>query len=457
MDAEQQRIEDDLRGQIAGDVFCNDRYVQLYASDASIYEIAPRGVVRPRSVDDVIATVKYAVDQGLSLHARGSGTGLAGGALGRGLVIDFSKYMRHVVETGEDFVRIQSGVILDDLNRELAPQGRYIGPDPATNQVTTIGGMVAVNASGSHFPAVGDTRRHVKSLEVVLANGEVLEVGTHELLNTTGEIGVDRFVLGVDEICQRHAETIARGYPKSLVNSSGYRLQDLRDPDAFGKPLHLGRLFVGSEGTLGLVTAVTLGTLPVPGDVCSLLLFFDSLEKTAQAALEILPFRPSTCDLMDRRHLTLARELDPRYEFLVPQEAEAVLLVEFHGDSADEVQGKLAEVVAAVQDQVKLAFGSYVASDWLDHEFLWQLARHYTPTLYRLKGQTRPLPFVEDIAVPSEALHAFLPRAGYSEAGTSDGLALRARESRATAFSTFPGFGERRRHRQDGLARRPTL
>lgn len=410
MDAEQERIEDDLRGQIAGDVFCNDRFVQLYATDASIYEVAPRGVVRPRNVDDVLATVKYAAAQGIPLHARGSGTGLAGGALGRGLVIDFSKYMRHVVEVGDDQVRVEPGVVLDELNRTLLSTGRYVGPDPATHEVTTIGGMVGVNASGSHFPAVAATRQHVKSLQVVLADGEVLEIGTHELLNAKGDIGADRYVLGVDDICQRHAEAIAHGYPQSLVNSSGYRLDDLHDPEAFGKPLHLARLFVGSEGTLGLVTGVTLATLPLPRAVCSLLLFFDALDKAAEGALELSPLMPSACDLMDRRHLTLARELDPRYEFLVPQEAEAVLLVEFQGETVDDVQGKLAEVVEVVQGKAKLAFGSYIAVDGIDHEMLWQLARHYTPTLYRLRGQTRPLPFVEDMAVPPTALPSFLPR-----------------------------------------------
>src|SRR5690606_29791499 len=146
-------------------------------------------------------------------HARGAGTGLAGGALGRGIVVDLSRYMRHIVQTGDDFVRVEAGVVLDELNRALAPQGRYIGPDPATYQVTTIGGMVAVNASGSHFPAVGTTRRHVRSLEVVLADGEVVEVGSHDLFNAKGNIGIDRYVLGVDEICSRHADAIATGYP----------------------------------------------------------------------------------------------------------------------------------------------------------------------------------------------------------------------------------------------------
>ena len=410
MDAEQHRIEDDLRGQIVGEVHCDDLFVQLYASDASIYEIPPLGVVRPRGVDDVVATVRYAAAKGISLHARGSGSGLAGGALGRGLVIDFSRFMRKTLEINKDHVRVEAGVVLDELNRTLAPRGRYLGPDPATKQVTTIGGMVALDASGSHWPVVGSTRRHVQSLEVVLADGEVMEFGTHEVLNATGEIGVDRFVRAVDDICTRHAENIKNCYPQSLVNSSGYRLDDLHDPEAFGKPLHLARLFVGSEGTLGLITAVTLGTLPLPAEACSLLLFFDSLEKAALATLELLPLHPSACDLMDRRHLSLARELDPRYEFLIPQEAEAVLLVEFQGEAVAAVQGKLADTVALIQEKSQLAFGAYIAADWLDHELLWQLARHYTPTLYRLKGQTRPLPFVEDIAVPPQALPDFLPK-----------------------------------------------
>jgi FAD/FMN-containing dehydrogenase/Fe-S oxidoreductase len=411
MDVEQQRIEDDLRGQITGDVHCDDLFVELYASDASIYEIAPLGVVRPRGVDDVVATVRHAAARGISLHARGSGSGLAGGALGRGLVIDFSRFMRHTLEIGEDSVRVEPGVILDDLNRTLMPLGRFVGPDPATNQVTTIGGMVGVNASGSHWPVVGSMSRHVRSLEVVLANGEILEIGTHELLNAKGDIGVDRYVLGVNEICTRYAEEIQEFRPKSLVNSSGYRLDNLHEFDAFGKPLHLAQLFVGSEGTLGLVTAVTLGTLPIPPQACSMILFFDSLEKAVAATLELLPLKASACDLMDRRHLSLAREMDPRYEFLIPQESEAVLLVEYQGESTDEVQGKLADSAALIQEKHRIAFGSYIAADWLDHELLWQLARHYTPTLYRLKGQTRPLPFVEDIAIPPTELPNFLPRA----------------------------------------------
>src|SRR5690606_10036934 len=124
----------------------------------SIYEILPLGVVRPRSVDDVVATVRYAADRGISLHPRGSGSGLAGGALGKGLIVDFSRFMRRTVAVNEDSVRVEPGVMLEELNRMLTAHGRYLGPDPATASVTTIGGMVGVNASGSHWRAVGSMR-----------------------------------------------------------------------------------------------------------------------------------------------------------------------------------------------------------------------------------------------------------------------------------------------------------
>ncbi|TWU25662.1 anaerobic glycerol-3-phosphate dehydrogenase subunit C [Bythopirellula polymerisocia] len=411
MEVERQRIQEDLRGQIAGDVYCDDLYVQLYASDASIYEISPLGVVRPRNVEDVVATVKYAAANEIPLHARGSGSGLAGGALGRGLVVDFSRYLRKVLMVDEETVRVEAGIVLDDLNRHLASRGRYFGPDPATKQVTTIGSMVALDASGSHWPVVGSARRHVKSLQVVMADGDVKELGLHNIPLKEATTDEEQLAADLSAILENHQDAILKYHPKSCVNCSGYQLDNLHVPGFGGSQLNLAHLLVGSEGTLGLVTEATLSTLPLPEHVLSILLFFNSLDKAAHATLEMTSLGPSACDLMDRRHLSIARESDPRYEFLIPLEAEAVLLVEFQADSDDEIQERLAQTVTLIKDKLRLASGAYIAADKLDHDLLWQLARHYTPTLYRLKGLTRPLPFIEDIAVPPESLPDFLPRA----------------------------------------------
>ncbi|NOY43726.1 MAG: anaerobic glycerol-3-phosphate dehydrogenase subunit C [Planctomycetes bacterium] len=409
MDVEQQRIEEDLRGQIAGDVRCDDLFVQLYASDASIYELSPLGVVRPRTVDDVVATVRYAAENKISVHARGSGSGLAGESLGRGLIIDFSRYMRRIVDISDDTVRVQAGVILDHLNAKLAVHGRVFGPDPANSHVTTMGGTIAVDGSGSRWPVYGSARQHVESLEVVLSNGELAHFSTHDIPTSAGNsdrLNRNSLLTGLAKTLHRYDDSIRSCQPRSLVNRCGYRLDDLRQ----GNQIHLARLLAGSEGTLGLITEATVRTASLPDHRGSVLLFFESLEKAANAVQELHPLAPSACDLMDRRHLSLARESDPRYELLIPQAAEAVLLVEFQAEEAEQVKGQLKETVARLQETTKLASGSYIAEDHYDHQMLWQLARHFVPTLYRLKGSTRPIPIVEDIAVPPDTLPDFLPR-----------------------------------------------
>ena len=188
MDQERQRIEEDLRGLVAGDVRCDDLFVQLFASDASIYEIRPLGVVRPRTVADVVATVEYAASNGIPIHARGSGSGLAGGALGRGIIVDFSRFFRRLIAIDSDQACVQPGVVLDTLNAHLAPRGRMFGPDPALSQVTTMGGVLGVDAAGSHRQRYGSAHDHVRNLEVVLADGRVLRVGKHAVDGTAAQL-----------------------------------------------------------------------------------------------------------------------------------------------------------------------------------------------------------------------------------------------------------------------------
>ncbi len=403
MDAERQRIEEDLRGQISGAVRCDELFVSLYASDGSLFEMTPLGVVRPRTLDDVVATVKYAAENELALHPRGGGSGLAGGCLGKGLIVDFSRYMRRVTYQGDGLVTVQAGVVLNRLNSRLVEQGRVFGPDPANNEVTTIGSMVALDASGSRWARYGSVRNHVHTLQVVMATGDVVELASHELPQEGDTSLVGKLVTGVDEILSQHDAQIEQRMPHSLVNCAGYRLDDIREN---GK-LHLARLLTGSEGTLGLITAATVSTSPLPTHSNSVLLFFESIDNAARAVQEIRKLEPSACDMMDRRHLSLARESDPRYEFLIPQVAEAVLLVEFSGESIDEIRDLLNETINKLE-RAKLLSGSHLALDQIDHEMLWQLARRFVPTLYRLKGSTRPVPYVEDVAVPPDHLPEFL-------------------------------------------------
>jgi len=417
MDQERDRIQADLRGLLKGEVRCDDVGVQMYASDASIYELRPLGVVRPRGVADVVACVQYARAHDIPLHPRGAGSGLAGESLGPGLVLDFSHSMRRVIEIGEETVRVQPGVVLDSLNRALASRGRVFGPDPATSSVTTLGGMLGVDASGSRWLKYGSARRYVEGLQVVLADGSVVEAGRHPLPSDdlapegppangpgTASDRCTELVRTLGGLLTREAETIATAQTRALVNRSGYALAGAL---ADGQ-LDLARLLVGSEGTLALITEATLRTSPLPRHSGAALLMFERLEYAARAALEIPRMGASACDLMDRRLLSLARESDVRYDLLLPAAAEAILLVERQGDDADQVRSGLQQIVQYLRRRKRLAFDARVALDADDRQLYWRLARHVVPMLYRLKGSERPLPFMEDIAVPPDVLPDFL-------------------------------------------------
>jgi FAD/FMN-containing dehydrogenase/Fe-S oxidoreductase len=405
MDQERARIQADLRGLVDCEVLCDDLTLQMYASDASIYQVRPQGVVRPRNVSDVTSCVQYAADHGLSIHARGAGTGLAGESLGGGLVLDFSVYMRRILEVGDDYVRVQPGVVLAQLNRHLAERQRLFGPDPSTRSVTTMGSVLALDGSGSHWPIYGSARNHVRRLQLVLADGTVIHVDRRTRLS--GESAEPRSRdLGrrLSELVRREAEVIRQNQPRSLINRSGYHLQNVvKDGE-----IDLAGIVVGSEGTLALITEATLDTSLIPRHRGLTLLFFDRLELAARAALEISGSGVSTCDLMDRRLLTIARETDPRYESLIPKAAEAMLLVEQHGDEPGELRQQMESLVLRIRRKRKLAFDSRATMDRDERDRYWRLARRVVPMLYRLKGSTRPLPFIEDIAIPPAELPEFL-------------------------------------------------
>ncbi|RIK81472.1 MAG: anaerobic glycerol-3-phosphate dehydrogenase subunit C [Planctomycetota bacterium] len=407
MDHERERIQDDLRGLVAGEVRCDDLTLAMYASDASVYEIWPLGVVCPRGVADVAACVRYAAENNLPVHPRGAGTGLAGGALGPGLVLDFSRHMRRIVGVEEGVARVQSGVVLASLNRAAAAFGHRFGPDPANEAVTTIGGVIAVNASGSRFARNGAAGDYVRSLQLVLSDGAVVEVGRESLgQNADDEAAARKVKLTSDvaEVLLAHHETIGTPHATTGARSAGYQLHGaLRD----GR-VDFGRLLAGSEGTLAIVTEATLATIPRPQHVGVVLLLFDRLESAARAVEVLLPVGLSACDLLDRRHLGLARESDVRFDLLVPATVEAALVVEVDSDTPAELREKIAAIVRLAREEHRLAVDARSTIDPEEVELYWRLATRVVPRLYRLQGDSRPLPFVEDVVVPPPRLAEFL-------------------------------------------------
>lgn len=407
MDAERERIQADLRGLVAGEVRCDDLITRLYASDASLYELLPLGVVRPRDTADVVACVRYAAERNLPIHARGAGTGIAGESLGAGLILDFAHTMHRIVGMTDTTVRVQPGMVHARLNRQLQKWGRHFAPDPATASVTTIGSVLALDNSGSHWLRYGSARSHVVSLKVVLATGSVVEVSQHDVDDTpsvTDELS--GLVRRIADLLRREQETIRDCRPRSLVNRSGYHVYDVLNDNR----LDLARMLVGSEGTLAIITEATLRTEPLPRYTHVELLFFDRLENAARAACEAGTLGVSACDLMDRRLLSIARETDPRYAQVIPTEAEAMLLIEQQGDDARSVRDQMDRVLGRIVRQARLAFAHRPATLPDETDLYWRLVNQVVPRLYTLKGATRAVPFIEDFAVPPETLPEFCAR-----------------------------------------------
>ena len=406
MDPERSRIKADLSGLLEGDVHCDDVFLQMYASDASIFQIRPLGVIRPRSTADVVATIKYAANNHLTVHPRGAGTSVTGGSLGGGLVLDFSYSMRRVIDVSDTSVRLQPGVVLANLNRQLKGDGKLFGPDPATRSVSTIGSALAMNASGSHWLRYGSPRDKVRRLQFVTATGDVFEATTAGVTRITGERSKPQIRLEEDlrNLIRQRAEIIEEKRQRLPVNHAGYEL----NIGAADGSIDLSRLLVGSEGTLGVITEADVAIDELPNSRGVVLFFFDRLETAAKATREIVNADVVACDLLDRRSLSIARQMERDFERLIPAESEAMVLVEMHAESLGELSQRLQQLAHRIQKRKRLAFDSRITTDTDERSQFWRLTRRVIPTLYRLKGSRRALPFVEDIAVPPEQLPQFL-------------------------------------------------
>ena len=410
-DQQRARVQEDLRGLIAGDVRCDDVFLQLFAGDGGIYEIKPLAVVSVRTTADVVACVQYAAEKQIPVHARGAGSGVAGESLGPGLVLDFSKFMHRVIRVDQETVRVQPGVVCERLNTQLRPHRRIFGPNPINAATATIGGMIAIDAAGSRWLKYGSTGSQVQSLQVVLADGRLLELGREVLYGTRSNDPNSRkreLIEPLAAMLGAHAESIRENQPKCPRNRCGYNLDGVLSGGVEHQRMDMARLLAGSEGTLALITEATLATDPLPAHRGVVVLLFDSLEKASRAALEILPSGPTACDLMDRRHLSLAREIEVRFDLLIPPETEAALLVEWEGDQLAEVGDWLDQVVDTIWKKKHLAFGARQAVDPHETELFLRLADLSQSARYSRGSPSRPTPVVEDLVVPPKELPGFL-------------------------------------------------
>lgn len=393
---------------VSGDVLVDDLSLAAYSTDASILQVRPLAVVAPRTTSELAGIVKYAHETGLSLHPRGAGTGLAGESLGPGIMVDTSRYLHRILEVGADHVRVEPGVRWSDLGRTLARQGRMFAPDPVSGDRCTIGGMLATDAAGPHSLRYGTTRDYTSRLTVVLANGELLEVGRENLEETQKIAGsrLGEIAGGVADVIAEYQDAIEEEQPAHLRKHGGYHLRGIVSE----RTVDLARLLVGSEGTLAMIAEAELSTLPIPPHRGMLLACFSTLEAAAHAVLESLEYMPSACEMLDRRLITLIKGNSPRYTRWIPDDAEALLVIEQEGASEENVRERLLLMSNRLGRVKRLASETLLIQQTRELERVWELRNLASPKLGDIGGNEKPLAFVENAMVPPENLPELLTR-----------------------------------------------
>ena len=407
-------FEQELRARVAGDVAFDDVTLGIYATDASIYQIKPVALVVPHDEADVRASVRIAADHKISILPRGGGTSLGGQAVGASMVLDFSKYMNQVIELNveERWVRVQPGIVLDELNAFLAPNGLHFAPDPATSNRATIGGMMGNNSSGAKSIIYGIMRDHVLQSKVVLSDGTVLEL---EKLSAdeydrraqgTAQTARERQILSkFKRIIEANRDEIERRFPKVMRRVQGYNLDAFVHTDRW----NLTELMVGSEGTLGVFLEAKLNLEPLPRHKALCVVHFDELLDAIRAVGPILKHAPSAVEIMGADIIVQAREnlsTAPLCGFLQGDPA-AALIVEFFGETPDELAKKTSELVADLQGQ-HLGYAWPVVAEPSEQANVWAVRKSGLGLMLSIKGDRKPLPFIEDCCVPVEVLPEYI-------------------------------------------------
>ncbi len=378
------------------EVASDNRTRQLYATDASLYQIEPAAVAFPRSAQEARDVILAAQDAGLSVSPRGAGSGLAGGAIGEGVIVDFSRYNRQIsgLDLASRTVRAGAGVVLDQLNAFLQPHGFCFGPDVATSSRATIGGMIANNSSGARVPVYGTTADHVRALEIVLADGRIVTIGPgHEALAPEHE--------SIAQLVRQESTQIAEWMPPGMLKRwSGYALERFaRTPE------NLTEILSGSEGTLAAIFSAELQIVPLPRAKGLGLVFFASVAEAMQATVELLDLKPSAIEHIDRPLVDQTKgqlnfEAARQLLELETKPCEAILIVEFYDDN---VAGRLATLA-----QRKLGLRTLICADRAQMNLVWSMRKAGLSLLTGRPGPAKPVAFIEDAAVPPAQLPAYV-------------------------------------------------
>ena len=412
-----------LQSQLEGELFYDETMRTLYATDASAYREMPLAVYIPKTIDDLKKLILFAGANKTSLIPRTAGTSLAGQVVGGGIVVDVSKHFNRIIEVNkeEKWVRVQPGVVRDDLNKYLAPYNLYFGPETSTANRAMIGGMVGNNSCGSNSIVYGSTREHVISVKTLLSDASEAEFGPLNEMEfeqkCTSSNALERQIYsGIMEMLSDSArrKKIRDEFPKREIprRNTGYALDLLMDAQPFGesdKPFNFCRLLAGSEGTLAFLTEIKLNLEPPPPKGSLLVcIHCISINESLEANLIALKYNPLACELIDRFILdcTKSNIEQSKNRFFIQGDPGAILVIDLSRDDLAEAHRDAYAMIAELKSNGMGYHYPVLTGD--DTGKIWALRKAGLGLLSNMKGDAKPAPVIEDTAVDVRELPAYI-------------------------------------------------
>lgn len=433
----------------SGDICCDFSTRLITATDNSIYQILPEAVVFPKSQDDIVVLFNLGQRthfQGITFSPRGGGTGTNGQSLSTGIIIDCSRHMNNILEINleEQWVRVEPGVVLDQLNEELRPHEVFFAPNLSPSSRATLGGMINTDACGKGSRIYGRTSDHVLELSGVLVNGETFSSCPQNLgdVLSTQKGRMGEAVNFLQEVSESQSELIKKKFPKMSRFMSGYNLaklhdspgslkfseQETEDVEKNRKPskeknlskkriFNLNYLLSGSEGTLAMLTEAKVFLSPLPKHTQLLLVKYESFDDALSSAEQLLAFDPAAIETIDDTILSLAKEdeIYPQIKDFITDEGSrktrAINLIEFSGVALEDVETKIQGLCTSIDSNKSKeheATGFYWAKQVHERASLWELRKKGVGLLGNAPGNRKPIPFMEDTAVPPEHLADYI-------------------------------------------------
>lgn len=413
----------ELENRIGGDLRSDAYSRMLYSTDASIYQVQPHAVLIPRNIEDVHAAVETAAEFGVPVLARAAGSSLAGQAVGEAIIIDFTRHLDAILDIDPDAraVRVQPGVVLGSLNAVLAEHGLKFGPDPASANRAGMGGIVSNNSTGAHSILYGMTADHVMETNVILSDGSRARLGPIEsdrfgLYDRDGSLE-GRIVRGIRKMveAERNRRIILDATPRHWRRCGGYNIDRFVEGASYrverDSRFNLSNLICGAEGTLAVIEDVTLSLVPLPKQTGLAIVHFDDLAAALSAVTVILESDPSAIELLDRLGMSMCREVPVwrrSLESFVEGAPECILITEYYGESESEVVSKIDRLKIRLT-KARSGSGSVVQITSREgQKIVWSVRRAGLGILMSIKGDHKPIPFIEDAAVPTEHLSHYV-------------------------------------------------